>query len=212
MAKKSNKKQERFFNKELKRNAKKANRRMRELEAADYNSPAYKAVQAQLEMMGVRQTSAKGRRFSESGKAIDQNDLRLQLSVIDKFLNSKTSTRTGFEEYRKQVFESADKTYKFKEHGITQTDYEDLLNSLPDEEDERVYYMTVYVQTMEAYTRKIETDKSNAKTFKEIDNIEENKYSIDELVEIMQKSKDYKSALSKLGLTYKDIKKVRPLK
>jgi hypothetical protein len=185
---------------------------MRELESKDYNSPAYKAVQAQLEMIGVRQTSAKGRRFSESGKAIDQNDLRMQLSVIDKFLNSKTSTRTGYEEYRKQVFESADKTYKFREHGITQTDYEDLLNTLPDEEEDRVYYMTIYVQTMEAYTRKIETDKSNSKSFKEIEEIEENKYSTEELVNILQKSKDYKSALSKLGLNYKDIAKVKPLK
>ena len=204
-------KKERFFDKNLKRLAKKANRRMRELEAKGYKSPAYKAVQAQLEMMGVRKSSAKGRRFSESGKATDQNDLRQQLSVIEKFLNSKTSTRTGYEEYRQNIFESASKTYDFDKYGISQSDYEELLESLPDETSDRQYYISYYIEVMEAYTVKMERDKANAGTFKEVEHIEENKLSIDDIVKIMDSSKDYKTALSNIGLTIKDINKIKKL-
>ena len=204
-------KKERFFDKNLKRLAKKANRRMRELEAKGYKSPAYKAVQAQLEMMGVRKSSAKGRRFSESGKATDQNDLRQQLSVIEKFLNSKTSTRTGYEEYRQNIFESASKTYDFDKYGISQSDYEELLESLPDETSDRQYYISYYIEVMEAYTVKMERDKANAGTFKEVERIEENKLSIDDIVKIMDSSKDYKTALSNIGLTIKDINKIKKL-
>lgn len=204
-------KKERFFDKNLKRLAKKANRRMRELEAKGYKSPAYKAVQAQLEMMGIRKSRAKGRRFSESGKATDQNDLRQQLSVIEKFLNSKTSTRTGYEEYRQNIFESASKTYDFDKYGISQSDYEELLESLPDETSDRQYYISYYIEVMEAYTVKMERDKANAGTFKEVERIEENKLSIDDIVKIMDSSKDYKTALSNIGLTIKDINKIKKL-
>ena len=204
-------KKERFFDKNLKRLAKKANRRMRELEAKGYNSPAYKAVQAQLEMMGVRKTTAKGRRFSESGKATDQNDLRQQLSVIEKFLNGKTSTRTGYEEYREKIYESASKSYDFEKYGISQSDYEELLESLPDETSDRQYYISYYIEVMEAYTVKLERDKANADTFKEVERIEENKLSIDEIVKIMDSAKDYKTALSNIGLTIKDINKIKKL-
>ena len=204
-------KKERFFDKNLKRQAKKANRRMRELESKGYNSPAYKAVQAQLEMMGVRKTTAKGRRFSESGKATDQNDLRQQLSVIEKFLNSKTSTRTGYEEYRQNIYESASKSYDFDKYGISQSDYEELLESLPDETSDRQYYISYYIEVMEAYTVKLERDKANANTFKEVERIEENKLSIDDIVQIMDSAKDYKTALSNIGLTIKDINKIKKL-
>ena len=204
-------KKERFFDKNLKRQAKKANRRMRELEAKGYNSPAYKAVQAQLEMMGIRKTTAKGRRFSESGKATDQNDLRQQMSVIEKFLNSKTSTRTGYEEYRQSIFESASKSYDFDKYGISQSDYEELLESLPDETSDRQYYISYYIEVMEAYTVKLERDKANANTFKEVERIEENKLPIDEIVKIIDSAKDYKTALSNIGLSIKDINKIKKL-
>lgn len=204
-------KKERFFDKNLKRQAKKANRRMRELEAKGYNSPAYKAVQTQLEMMGIRKTTAKGRRFSESGKATDQNDLRQQLSVIEKFLNSKTSTRTGYEEYRQNIFESASKSYDFEKYGISQSDYEELLETLPDETSDRQYYISYYIEVMEAYTVKIERDKANARTFKEVERIEENKLTIDDIVKIMDSAKDYKTALTNIGLTIVDINKIKKL-
>ena len=56
------------FSAEIKKLAKRANQRMVELEQHAINSPAYKAVQATLEMMGRRAKTAFGRRFSETGK------------------------------------------------------------------------------------------------------------------------------------------------
>ena len=205
-------KSQRIFSKELKALAKKANRRMRDLEAKGYKSPAYQSVQATLEMMGKKKTKggATGRRFSESGKYTDKNDLRMQLSIINKFLNQQTSTPTGYEKYRDKVYESANKSYDLKAHGITQDDYESLLNALPDDENDRMYYITYYLEVYEAYTQKIERDKANA-NFKEMEIIEENKYKVEDIIKIMDSSKDYKTALKSLGLTIKDIKKVKKI-
>ena len=205
-------KNQRIFSKELKALAKKANRRMRDLEAKGYKSPAYQSVQATLEMMGKKKTKGglTGRRFSESGKYTDKNDLRMQLSIINKFLNQQTSTPTGYEEYRNKVYESANKSYDLEAHGITQDDYERLLNALPDDENDRMYYITYYLEVYEAYTQKIERDKANA-NFKEMEIIEENKYSVEDIINIMDSSKDYKTALKSLGLSIKDINKVKKI-
>ena len=219
MVKKANKK-ERFFDKNLKRLAKKANRRLRELEAKKYKSPAYKAVQAQLEMMGVRKRSAKGRRFSESGKAIDQNDLRQQLSVINRFLSAKTSTRTGYEEYREEIYKSANEIYKLSDFGISQEKYEEIFDALPDEIADRMYYAEYYIQVTEAYQVKIkeqiekisnDTNRSEAQKKAEIEVLNENKLDIKEIIDIMESSEDYKKALSKIGLNIKDVNKIKKL-
>ena len=151
-----------------------------------------------------------GRRFSESGKYTDKNDLRIQLSIINKFLNQQTSTPTGYEEYRDKVYESANKSYDLESHGISQDDYESLLNALPDNENDRMYYITYYLEVFEAYTQKIERDKANA-NFKEMEIIEENKYKVEDIINIMDSSKDYKTALKSLGLSIKDINKVKKI-
>lgn len=213
-------KKERFFDKNLKRLAKKANRRMRELESKGYKSPAYKAVQAQLEMMGVRKSSAKGRRFSESGKAIDRNDLWRQLAVIERFLNAKTSTRTGYEEYREEIYKSADEVYKLSKLGISQSDYEEIFETLPDEIADRMYYAEYYIQVTEAYQVKFKeqlehiknaTNKSEAQKEAELEILNENKLDIKDIIDIMESSEDYKKALSKIGITIKDVNKIKKL-
>jgi hypothetical protein len=208
---------------ELKRLAKKANRRMRELEAAGYDSgsPAYQSVQAHLEMMGRQTKTAAGRRFSEAGKYADRNDLRQQLAVINKFLEAPTSTRTGYESYRKAVYESADKTFKLKENGITQKDYEDLLNALPDKESDRAYYISYYIEAYEAYELKIKEDIKDIKTDPELGQAQkdlliekkmENQYSVTELIDIMENSKNLKDAYKQLGLTQADFDRLAVFK
>lgn len=220
---KNKEKTQKIFSSELKRLAKKANRRMRELEAAGYESgsPAYQSVQAHLEMMGRRTTTAQGRRFSESGKYADRNDLRQQLAVINKFLASPTSTRTGYESYREAVYESADKTFKLKENGISQKDYEDLLNALPDKESDRAYYISYYIEAYEAYELKIKEDVKDIKTDPDLGSAQkelliekkmENQYTVSELIDIMENSKNLKDAYSQLGLTQADFDRLAVFK
>lgn len=226
---KNKEKTQKIFSAELKRLAKKANRRMRELEEAGYKkgSPAYQSVQAHLEMMGRRTTTAQGRRFSESGKYADRNDLRQQLSVINKFLNAKTSTRKGYEAYRKAVYETADETYKLKKNNITQSDYEDLLDALPDKESDRAYYISYYIEAYEAYELQIKNipdDIEDIKNDPELGNAQkkllieklekkqENQYTVSELIDIMENSKNLKDAYKQLGLTQSDFDRLAVFK
>lgn len=220
---KNKEKTQKIFSAELKRLAKKANRRMRELEAAGYESgsPAYQSVQAHLEMMGRQTKTAAGRRFSESGKYVDRNDLRQQLAVINKFLAAKTSTRTGYEEYRKKIYETADKTYKLKENNISQSDFEDFLDALPDKESDRAYYISYYIEAYEAYELKIKEDIKDIKTDPELGQAQkelliekkmENQYSVTELIDIMENSKNLKDAYKKLGLTQEDFDRLAVFK
>ncbi len=226
---KNKEKTQKIFSAELKRLAKKANRRMRELEASGYESgsPAYQSVQAHLEMMGRQTKTAAGRRFSESGKYADRNDLAQQLGVINKFLNAKTSTRTGYEEYRKKVYETADETYKLKENNISQSDYEDLLNALPDKESDRAYYLSFYIEAYEAYElqiRNIPDDIEDIKNDPELGDMQkklligkleerqENKYTVEELIDIMESSKNLKDAYKQIGLTQADFDRLAVFK
>lgn len=226
---KTKEKTQKIFSHELKRLAKKANRRMRELEEAGYKkgSPAYQSVQAHLEMMGRQTKTAAGRRFSESGKYADRNDLRQQLSVINKFLNAKTSTRKGYEAYRKAVYETADETYKLKENNISQSDYEDLLNALPDKESDRAYYISYYIEAYEAYELQIKNipgdiediandpdlgDKQKELLIGNLKERLENQYTIEELIDIMENSKNLKDAYKQLGLTQADFDKLAVFK
>ena len=222
-------KTQKIFSAELKRLAKKANRRMRELEEAGYKkgSPAYQSVQAHLEMMGRQTKTAAGRRFSESGKYADRNDLRQQLGVINKFLNAKTSTRKGYEAYRKAVYETADETYKLKENNISQSDYEDILNALPDKESDRAYYISYYIEAYEAYTLQIENipgDIEDVKNDPDLGEAQkelligklkerlENQYTVDELIDIMENCKNLKDAYKQLGLTQADFDRLAVFK
>lgn len=225
-------KKERFFDQNLKRLAKKANRRMRELESKGYMSPAYKGVQARLEMMGKKPTITiksksedipdkhYGRRFSESGKFTNQNDLRQQLAEINRFLNARTSTRTGYEEYRAEIYESADEIYNLSKHGIDQDAYEQIFDELPDDKKDRMYYAEYYLSVTEAYQVKFKeqiehiqnaTNRSEAQKQAEIEVLNENKVDIAEIVQIMENSADYKTALNRLGLRIKDVSKIQKL-
>ena len=106
------------FSTEVRRLAKRANQRMVELERHAINSPAYKAVQATLEMMGRRSKTAFGRRFSETGKGTE-NELRQQKAALEKFLNQQTSTVRGYNKALDTMYKTADKKYGLSDAGIT---------------------------------------------------------------------------------------------
>ena len=186
------------YNAKIKRLAKRANQRMVEMEKHGYKSPAYKAVQASLEMMGRRSNKATGRRFSETGKGTE-NELRQQLAELQRFLGSKTSTVTGYKQYRKDVYEGADKEYNLKGAGISQDDFEYLWEELPDKEQDRKYYAAFYIEVLEAYEMKVKSGEIK----------EENRLNITDMLRILEGSKDLKSALKEIGLKISDITKNR---
>jgi GTP1/Obg family GTP-binding protein len=187
------------FSRELKLKAKRANQRMKRLEKRGIKSPAYTAIQARLEIAGRRKGTASGRRFSETGKYLNKNDLKYQESLIDKFLAARTSTVKGYKEWQAKIYESANKEMNLASAGISQDQYFELWEALPDDERDRVYYAEYYINVMQAYEMK--------KQKGEIKN--ENAYSVQELVDIMDSAKSYKDALSKIGLTISDINDVK---
>ena len=182
------------YDAEIRRLAKRANQRMVEMESRDMKSPAYKAVQSALEMMGRRSDKAGGRRFSETGKGTE-NELRQMRSELKKFLNQKTSTVRGYKEYRKDVYKGADKEYHLSDAGITQEQFEELWEELPDKEQDRMYYAAYYIQIMETYEMKVKSG----------DIKKENALTITDMVRILEGSTSLKDALTQLGLSAEDI-------
>lgn len=188
------------FSAEVRALAKRANQRIVRLEKAGVNSPAYKAAQAQLEMMGRRSNKATGRRFSETGKGTE-NELRQQKAALENFLNQKTSTVSGYNKMQDEIYKSADKEYGLKDAGISKDDYFEMWQNLPDKEQDRMYYAAYYIQVLEAYEMKVQSG--------EIKN--ENALNITDIIRIMQGSENLKSALKEIGLTNVDLKKARKL-
>lgn len=187
------------FSRELKLKAKRANQRMKQLEKFGKKPPAYTAIQARLEIAGRRKGTASGRRFSETGKYLNKNDLKYQESLIDKFLAARTSTITGYKEWQAEIYATANKHMNLTSGGISQDQYFELWDALPDDERDRVYYAEYYINVMQAYEMK--KQKGEVKN--------ENAYSVQELVDIMDSAKSYKDALSKIGLTISDINDVK---
>lgn len=196
------------YSAEVRKLAKRANQRMLEMEKHDYKSPAYKATQSALEMMGRRSDKATGRRFSETGKGTE-NELRQQLSELQKFLGHQTSTIRGYEKYRKDVYEGADKEYKLREAGISQEQFEELWESVPDKEKDRFHYAIFYYAIMETYELKLNRgeliDKESGETL-----TRENAMSITEMMRTIEGTKNLKSALQQIGITVEDMKKDVP--
>ena len=182
------------YSAEVRKLAKRANQRMVEMEQHGYTSPAYKAVQASLEMMGRRSNKATGRRFSETGKGTE-NELRQQLSELQRFLNSKTSTVRGYKKYRNDVYKGADKEYNLKAAGISQEDFEYLWEELPDKEQDRKYYAAFYIEVMEVYEMKVQSGKIK----------EENRLNITDIIRILEGSTNLKSALKEIGIDISDV-------
>lgn len=185
------------FDSELRKMAKRANQRMVRLEKAGMNTPALMQAQAILEMMGRKSTTAKGRRFSETGRGTE-NEIRQQKAAIERFLNARTSTVSGTQSMKREIYNTANKNYNLEEAGISEEDYFELWENLPDEA-ERKYYAAYYIEVLEAYQMKL--DEGEIKR--------ENELTITDMLRMMEGSKNYKEALASIGLTVQDVKRTR---
>ena len=184
------------FYRDLRLKQKAANERMRQLEKAGIQSPAYQAVQAKLEVLGKRTKGDRGRRFSETGKAT-YNEMEVLDKILNEFLyEQKTSTLSGAKEYERDVWESANKNNQLAAAGISRDEWLDFWKSMPDRK-ERLYGSSQIVAMVRAYSIKN----------KELE--DEDKMSVQEIVDEIQNSKNLKSAYKALGLTYTDVSSAR---
>ena len=182
--------------KELRLKEKAANERMRQLEKAGINSPAYQAVQAKLEVLGKQTKGNRGRRFSETGKAT-YNEMETLDKILNEFLyESKTSTLKGAREYQRDVWETANKNNQLSAAGISRDDWLKFWESMPDKKD-RLYGSSQIVAMVRAYSIK------NGKLE------DDDKMSMQEIAEEIQASKNLKDAYKKIGITYKDAQNAR---
>ena len=182
--------------KELRLKEKAANERMRQLEKAGINSPAYQAVQAKLEVLGKQTKGNRGRRFSETGKAT-YNEMETLDKILNEFLyESKTSTLKGAREYHRDVWETANKNNQLAAAGISRDDWLKFWESMPDKKD-RLYGSSQIVAMVRAYSMK------NGKLE------DDDKMTMQEIAEEIQASKNLKDAYKKIGITYKDAQNAR---
>lgn len=180
---------------DLRLKEKRANQRMRQLEIAGIKSPAYQAVQAQLEVLGRQTKGDRGRRFSETGKAT-YNEAQYLEKILDEFLGYETSTVKGARDYRDEVWSSANKNNKLAEAGITRDEWFDFWEAMPDRKD-RLYGSSQILAMVRAYSIKN----------KELQ--DEDKLSVKEIADEIQASKNLKDAYNKLGLDYKEVQSAR---
>ena len=183
------------FYKELRLKEKAANERMRQLELRGIKSPAYLAVQAQLELLGKRTKGDRGRRFSETGKAT-YAEMEVLNKMLDEFLGQQTSTIKGAKQYERDVWETANKNQKLAEAGISKKDWLDFWAAMPDRK-ERLYGSSQIVAMIRSYTIK-NKNKSD-----------DQKMSVQEIAQEIQNSKDLKSAYKSLGLDRSEVNKAR---
>ena len=173
-----------------------ANERMRQLEKAGIKSPAYQAVQAQLEVLGKTTKGDRGRRFSESGKGT-YNERELLNKILKEFLyENQTSTLTGARQYEQDVWETANKNAKLSDIGISRDDWILFWESMPSKK-ERLYGSSQLVAMMRAYTKK------NG----ELEDMD--KMTMQEIAEEIQASKNLKDAYNKLGITTSEVTAAR---
>ena len=185
----------RTFDEVLRLKEKAANERMRQLEKAGIQSPAYQAIQARLEVLGRPTKGARGRRFSETGKGT-YAEKEILNRILDQFLNQQTSKLTGAREYEDEVWNSANKNNKLADAGITRKEWLDFWASMPDKK-ERLYGSSQIVAMVRAYSIK------NG----QLD--DQNKMTMQEIADEIQASKNLKDAYGKIGLTYKEVNAAR---
>lgn len=184
------------FYAELRLKEKAANERMRQLEKAGLNSPAYQAIQAKLEVLGKQTKGNRGRRFSETGKAT-YNEKELLNKILDEFLtDDTTSTLTGAREYQEKAWQTANKNNRLRVAGISQKDWLKFWESMPDRKD-RLYGSDQIVAIVRAY-------KIRHKRLKD-----ENELSVEQIAQAIKESKNLKDAYAALGITYKQAERAR---
>lgn len=181
-----------YFYKDLRLKEKAANERMRQLEKQNIKSPAYQSVQAKLEILGRQTKGARGRRFSETGRAT-YNEMEQLNKILDEFLSQKTSTLRGAKEYYKDVWTEANKNNKLASAGITKNDWFEFFENYGNKKKDRMFY-SASVKMFKAYMRKNAQLKP------------ENRLTPKQIAEAIQESKTMKEAYKdKLGLSLKEV-------
>lgn len=100
--------------------AKRANQRMLRLERAGLDKFAYKNAQAYLYGMGRK-------RFNESKKATDIYHERRELTQLERFLGSVSSTTSGLEKKYRKAYEKLKSNFELD--NLTFSDYIEVLES-----------------------------------------------------------------------------------
>lgn len=181
------------FSREVKLLAKRANQRMRALESKGISSPAYRAAQAALEMLGAKGT-ATGRRFKETGRFANLTQMRSYENIIKNFLGHETSTVRGYNKYRKKVLDAAQQHFgEFGDLGITADEYLEIWEALPDDEAQRMYGSDETVAIVSAVMKQNDDEE------------DENGYTVSEIIEILQRQDSLKSAMRELGIKPEEV-------
>lgn len=179
------------FYPELRLKQKAANERMRQLEKAGINSPAYQSIQARLEVLGKQTKGARGRRFSETGKAT-YNEMELMNKILDEFLGMETSKLAGAKQYERDVWETANKNGKLTQAGITRDDWLEFWQNMPDKKN-RLYGSSQLVAIMRAYK------------MKEGQLEDKDKMTMQEIADEINASKNLKAAYDAIGITSDEV-------
>lgn len=187
------------YSNELRKLAKAMNQRMLELEKRGIQSPAYQAVQARLAAIG-RPENVKGvRRFSETGKFKNKNEMTQYKAILERFKEQETSKISGYKKYRKRVLEGLQKRYDYESMGLSDDDVMDFWEAMPDDERDRIYGSDETFIIVAAYTRDVKSGRIS----------NDNALSIKEIVERINSSKSLMQALQKIGIDmrqYMDFK------
>lgn len=212
----------RLYSNELRKLAKAMNQRMVELEKRGFKSPAYQSVQARLEALGRTAKTAQGRRFSESGYFANKNEAAQVEAILKRFKTQQTSTLKGYRRYRADVLEGLQKRYNYKQSGMTDDDMMDFWEAMPDDERDRMYgsdetFMIVSKFLIDKKQRKAEADKmAKAEKRKKLKGMspEEKEeqayiqrldtYTMQEIVDIIQRQKSLTDALDALGIDIRE--------
>lgn len=208
---------QRFYS-DLRTLQKRANQRLVRLEQMDSKSPAYRAVQAQLELLGKETKGERGRRFSETGKAT-YNEYEHQMRVLKAFLGQKTSTTGGAKQYYKDVYETADERYGLTAKGISKDEWLDFWEAQAADKKDRMFY-SQSVKIFETVIRKQNENRAEARRLynagkisaDDYEEIMENEMTAKEIGEALQASKTMSSVYDKLDISWEDLKKTERLK
>ena len=185
------------YSDEVRRLAKAANQRMVRLEKAGVKSPAYQSAQGILAAMGRRKGRAAGRRFSETGKGTEK-ELAQQEKMLRRFLEGqKTSGLSGAREWRRNVLDSAKERFPGLSDVLTDDEYLQIFERLPDEEKDRVY-------GSEQTVRMVMTAVGKAKK-------SDSAYDINDIIDKIQSASDLKTAMNSIGITWQDMSTYAPL-
>lgn len=189
----------RTYDNELRLLQKRANERMRQLEKQERKSPAYRAIQARLEMMGKETKGSRGRRFSETGRG-SYNEREHEKKILQDFLNMRTSTIRGARSYYDDVWETANADNKLTASGISREQWFDFFESLPDNKKDRMFY-SQQVKIFKSFMRK------NGRL------VDEGKITVEEIAEAMQDAEKLDEVYTNLtalagdDFTIKDVSK-----